>query len=404
MNDSLAGKKILLGVSGGIAAYKIAELIRMLKTAGAQVQVVMTSHAKHFMTPLTLEILSQNPVYDDLFAPDLESNIGHIHLARWPDVIMIAPASANVIARIAHGLADDLLTTLCLATSAPIVIAPAMNHLMWENTATQNNILCLRKRGIEIIDPAQGNQACGEIGIGRLVEPAILSSWLENFFSKPVMSQKRVLITAGPTQEAIDPVRYISNYSSGKMGYALAQAMAQSVANVVLISGPTALECPRNVKRINVKSAQEMLEAVMQQLPCDLFIGAAAVADYRAESIEKIKIKRFNNNNYSIRLVKNPDILQTVANSQPRPSFVVGFAAETDHHLENAKAKLHQKNLDMIVMNAVENGEVFNSDYNQVMVLTKDSQYEFSRLTKFEIAFQLRTIINNRMSAPSLES
>lgn len=393
MNNSLLDKKILLGVSGGIAAYKIAELIRMLRTAGAQVQVIMTSHAKHFITPLTLEILSQKPVYDDLFAPDLESNIGHIQLARWADIIMIAPASANVIARIAHGAADDLLTTLCLATSAPIVIAPAMNQLMWENQATKDNISCLRKLGIEIIDPAEGEQACGEIGIGRLVEPVILRSWLENFFSKPLMSQKRVLITAGPTQEAIDPVRYISNYSSGKMGYAIAQAMAQSGANVVLISGPTALECPHNVRRINVKSAQEMLEAVTQHLPCDIFIGAAAVSDYRPEFIAKTKIKRLNEN-YSIRLEKNPDILLAVADSQPRP-FVVGFAAETDNHLENAKAKLLQKNLDMIVMNSVESGEVFNSDFNQVVVLTKDSQYELARLTKCEIAFQLLNIIKN---------
>jgi phosphopantothenoylcysteine decarboxylase/phosphopantothenate--cysteine ligase len=392
MNNSLVDKKILVGVSGGIAAYKVAELIRMLKTSGAQVQVVMTSHAKHFITPLTLEILSQKPVYDDLFAPDLESNIGHIQLARWPDVIMIAPASANIIARIAHGIADDLLTTLCLATSAPIVVAPAMNHLMWENPATKDNILCLRKRGIEIIEPAEGDQACGEVGIGRLVEPLMLGSWIENFFSKPSMSQKRVLITAGPTQEAIDPVRYISNHSSGKMGYAIAQAMAQSGANVVLISGPTNLENPHNVTRVNVKTAQEMLDAVTQHLPCDIFIGAAAVADYRPETMAKTKIKRLNDN-YSIHLIKNPDILQAVVNSEPRP-FVVGFAAETDHHLENAKAKLHQKNLDMIIMNSVENGEVFNSDFNQIVVLTKDSQHEFPRLSKLETAFCLREIIN----------
>jgi phosphopantothenoylcysteine decarboxylase / phosphopantothenate---cysteine ligase len=393
MNKTLIHKKILLGVSGGIAAYKVAELIRLLLNAGAEVQVVMTAHAKQFITPLTLEILSQKPVYDDLFAQDFESNIGHIELARWPDIIMIVPASANIIAKIAHGIADDLLTTLCLATSAPLVIAPAMNQRMWQNPATQDNIKSLRTRGVDIIHPAHGEQACGDVGIGCLVAPTLLCSWLENFFSKPVMSSRKVVITAGPTQEAIDPVRYLSNYSSGKMGYALAEAMSQSGAEVVLISGPTSLECPPHVKIIRVTSAGEMHEAVMQSLPCDLFIGAAAVADYRPEFIASNKIKRLSEN-YSLQLVKNPDILLSVANFHPRP-FVVGFCAETENHLENAQKKLRQKNLDMILMNAVENGEVFNSDFNEVVILTKDSELKLPRLTKKEIAFQLVNIILN---------
>ncbi len=392
MNKTLINKKILLGVSGGIAAYKVAELVRLLLKAGAEVQVVMTAHAKQFITPLTLEILSQKPVYDDLFAKDFESNIGHIELARWPDIIMIAPASANIIAKIAHGIADDLLSTLCLATTAPLAVAPAMNKNMWENPATQDNINRLRTRGINIIYPAHGEQACGDVGVGCLAAPALLCSWLENFFSKPVMSSKKVLITAGPTQEAIDPVRYLSNYSSGKMGYALAQAMSESGAEVVLISGPTSLECPRHVKIIRVTSAAEMHEAVKQNLPCDLFIGAAAVADYRPESIANNKIKRLSEN-YSLQLVKNPDILLSVSNFHPRP-FVVGFCAETNNHLENARTKLQQKNLDMILMNAVENGEVFNSDFNEVIIITKESEQKLPRLTKQEIAFQLINIIS----------
>jgi phosphopantothenoylcysteine decarboxylase / phosphopantothenate---cysteine ligase len=392
MHDSLINKKILLGVSGGIAAYKTAELIRLLRAAGAEVQVVMTTHAKRFITPLTLEILSQKPVYDDLFAQDFESNIGHIQLARWPDMIIIAPASANFLARMAHGMADDLLTTLCLATAAPMAVAPAMNQLMWKNKATQDNISLLRQRGIAIIEPDSGEQACGDVGMGRLAEPAILCTWLAYFFSKPLMSQKRVLVTAGPTQEAIDPVRYVSNHSSGKMGYAVAQAMAQSGANVVLISGPTALDCPLGVTRINVTSAQEMHEAVKQNLPCDIFIGVAAVADYRPESVAQTKIKRLLDN-YSIPLVKNPDILAAVSDSHPRP-FVVGFSAETDHHFENAKNKLHQKNIDMIIMNAVENGQVFHSDFNKIYVITKDSQYELDQSPKLKIAFELVNIIH----------
>ncbi len=394
MNKKLINKKILLGVSGGIAAYKVAELVRLLLKVGAEVQVVMTAHAKQFITPLTLEILSQKPVYDDLFAEDFESNIGHIELARWPDIIMIAPASANIIAKIAHGIADDLLTTLCLATTAPLVIAPAMNQRMWQNPATQDNINCLRTRGMDIINPSHGEQACGDVGVGCLAAPTLLCTWLENFFSQSLlMSSKKVLITAGPTQEAIDPVRYLSNYSSGKMGYALAEAMSLSGAEVVLISGPTSLECSRNVNIIRVTSAEEMHEAVKQNLPCDIFIGAAAVADYRPEFIANNKIKRLSEN-YSLQLVKNPDILLSVANFHPRP-FVVGFCAETDNHLENAKAKLRQKNLDMIVMNAVENGEVFNSDFNEVIVMTKESELKLPRLTKKEIALQLVNIILN---------
>ena len=311
---------------------------------------------------------------------------------------MIAPASANIIARITHGIADDLLTTLCLATPAPLAIAPAMNMLMWKNPATQENIACLQQRGAHIIGPAAGEQACGDVGLGRLIEPTEILEWLENFFSKPKLLQKKVVITAGPTHEAIDPVRYITNRSSGKMGYALAKAMAQSGAQVLLISGPTTLECPPGVTRINIRSAEEMQAAVSQNMACDIFVGVAAVADYRPLQCATTKIKR-NSESYALNLIKNPDILLTVANAQPRP-FTVGFAAETDHHSENAKAKLQKKNLDMIVLNPVENGQGFDSEFNCVTILTRDGQtIEIPKSSKQAVSAQLTDLISTLINS-----
>ncbi len=385
---NLAEKKILLGICGGIAAYKACELIRMLRDNGAEVQVVVTSHAKQFITALTLETLSGKAVYSDLFEHGFESSLGHIQLARWADVILIAPASANFLARLSHGMADDLLSTLCLATSAPIVLAPAMNKYMWQNVVTQHNVDTLKKRGLYFIGPGEGEQACGDIGLGRMVEPRELLDGLKSFFIEPIFQGKKVIVTAGPTREAIDPVRYISNRSSGKMGYAVAQAMARAGAEVLLISGLTALDCPFGVNRIQVVSAGDMHEAVMQNLPCDLFIGVAAVSDYRSETYHAAKIKR-NSDELLLKLIKNPDILSAVERTQPRP-FMVGFCAETDNHLNNAQEKLQKKNIDMLVLNPVENNQSFDVDHCQAIILTQDGQkIELPELNKLELAQQL---------------
>jgi phosphopantothenoylcysteine decarboxylase / phosphopantothenate---cysteine ligase len=385
---NLAKKKILLGICGGIAAYKACELTRFLRTADAEVQVVVTSHAKQFITPLTLETLSGRLVYSDLFENGFESNIGHIQLARWADIIMIAPASANFLARLSHGISDDLLTTLCLATSAPIVLVPAMNKYMWHNAATQNNIEILKKRGLHFVGPDEGEQACGDVGLGRMIEPIELLSFLENFFVKPIFQGKKVMITAGPTREAIDPVRYMSNRSSGKMGYAIADAMAKSGAEVLLISGPTYLDCPHKVSRIQVISAADMYEAVMQNLPCDIFISVAAVSDYRPETYHHSKIKR-NSDELSLKLVKNPDLLSFVEHTHPRP-YIVGFCAETDNHLNNAKEKLKKKNIDMLVLNPIENDQSFEVDHCRATILTQEGgQIELPELTKIKVAQQL---------------
>ena len=396
---TLSGKNILLGISGGIAAYKTAELIRLLRNADASVQVVMTDHAKQFVTPLTLQVLSGKQVFSDLFDSSFEHNIGHIELAKWADIILIAPASANLIARLSHGLADDLLTTLCLATNAPIAIAPAMNKLMWLNQATQDNVANLIQRNVRIIGPDEGEQACGDLGLGRLKEPMELLSWLEAFFDTgPQLRGKKILITAGPTHEAIDPIRYISNYSSGKMGYAIAQALVQFGADVFLVSGPTHLPFPNKTTCISVTSAQEMHQTVLDHLPCEIFISVAAVSDYRPESPAVNKIKR-TAPNLTLKLVKSSDILQSVVNSNPAP-FTVGFAAETDNYLQHAKAKLARKKVNIIVLNAVGNGKGFGVDRNKVTVLTeKGEQIDLPELEKEEVANQLVKIIAERFIA-----
>jgi len=398
---SLTHRRILLGVSGGIAAYKSAELVRRLMDAGAEVQVVMTQAAQNFVSPLTFQALSGNPVHTELLDPDAEAGMGHIELARWADLLLIAPASANVIARIAHGLADDLLTTLCLARRGPLVVAPAMNQAMWSNLATQANIERLAQLGIHQIGPAAGSQACGDVGLGRMVEvPDIVAAVAAMLAPKAsAVTGKSVLITAGPTREAIDPVRYISNHSSGKMGYALAAAFADAGAKVTLVSGPTTLPTPAGVARVDVTSAAEMHAEVMARAADSaIFIGSAAVADYRPENIANAKIKKTSADNIQITMVKNPDIIAAVA-SLPNKPFTVGFAAETNAVAEYAQDKLSRKNLDMIVANDVSRSDIgFNADNNEVTVFWPTGSVELPNLSKRELAERLLNLIAQHSS------
>lgn len=389
----LINKKILLGITGGIAAYKSADLVRRLREVGAEVKVVMTSAAKEFITPLTMQAVSANPVYQDLFDPAAEAAMGHIKLARWADLILIAPASADFLARLAQGHANDLLTTLCLATTAPIMLAPAMNQQMWLNLATQTNVKVLNERGIRLLGPAEGDQACGEVGPGRMLEPLQIIAEVSKLWCEPFLLNKKIIITAGPTQEPIDPVRYLSNHSSGKMGFALADAAVANGADVTLISGPVNLATPAHVNRINVQTAAEMYAAVFSVInQCDIFISTAAVADYKIKHASDKKIKK-NTATMLLELDKNPDILKEVANLPVRP-FVVGFAAETDQLIENAKAKLMDKKLDMIAANWVGTKEQgFGSDDNQLTVLWKNGQQILPLMNKKQLAYELIQLI-----------
>ena len=393
----LAGKKILLGVCGGIAAYKSAELTRRLMDQGAQVRIVMTASAKQFITPLTMQAVSGHVVYDDLLDPQAEAGMGHIELAKWADLILVAPATANAIARLRMGMADELLTTLCLATPSPIAIAPAMNQQMYHSPATQENLAVLKERGFFIWGPAQGIQACGDIGPGRLLEVPDLVKLSCDFFV-PVnfpLAGVNVVITAGPTQEAIDPVRYISNHSSGKMGFSLANAALQMGANVTVIAGPVHLTLPSQVKRIDVKSALDMHKVALASLPMtDIFIACAAVADYRTENIQTEKMKKQSDtDSITLTLVKNPDIIADVASAIDRP-FCVGFAAETNDVEAYALGKLQRKNLDLIAANdvsVVDQG--FNSENNALTVFAKDKRFDIGLNNKKEVAKQLLEII-----------
>jgi len=367
-NDS--GINILLGVTGGIAAYKSTDIIRRLQEQGATVKIVMTKSAEQFIGKVTLQALSGSPVHQNMFVSD-NRVMEHIDLARWADKILVAPATANSIAKLASGLADDMISTLCLAANCPVYIAPSMNHAMWDNPATQDNLNTLKARGIKVISPDSGDQACGETGEGRLKETnALITELLSN---SGVLAGKKILITAGPTREAIDPVRYISNHSSGKMGYALAQQARLAGANVSVVSGPTNLPQPSGIRFTNIISANEMTDAVMEQCDdVDIFIGAAAVADYKPEEYNNNKIKK-KSNTLKIELIKNRDILSEVASKNNAP-FCVGFAAETENLEENARLKLTSKNLDMIIANHVGQSEEgrdigFNSDENEVTVL-----------------------------------
>ena len=389
MQQTLANKRILLGISGGIAAYKSADLVRRLKERGAEVRVILTDAAQHFITPLTLQALSGNPVSTSLLDPAAEAAMGHIELAKWADMVLVAPASADVIARIAHGLANDLLTTCILATAAPVAVAPAMNQQMYKNIATQQNLAKLGSYNFYIYGPGIGDQACGDTGAGRMLEPLELVSALEKHFStERQLSNIKITITAGPTREAIDPVRYISNHSSGKMGFALAAQAAAMGAEVTLISGPVQLATPADVTRIDVTSAQQMYDAVMKQaVQSDIFIGCAAVADYRVADVAGEKMKKQGDSALELKLVQNPDIIASVAALTKYRPFTVGFAAETQNVLQYAQDKLKRKKLDLICANDVSDSSMgFNSDHNAVTLIWHDGKHAIPATSKTELA------------------
>ena len=389
--------RILLGVTAGIAAYKSPDLVRRLIERGADVQVVMTTGAQRFVTPMTFQAVSGRPARGDLWDEGAEAAMGHIELARWAQLVLIAPATADFIARLAHGRADDLLTTLCLATEAPLVVAPAMNRVMWANKATQANIGILESRGVRILGPASGNQACGEVGQGRMWEPTLLaSSLLEAPPNAGLLTGINVLITAGPTREHLDPVRYLTNRSSGKMGFAIAEAAREAGAHVTLITGPVQLPSPAGVTRIDVESAREMYAAVHRQVDkADVFIAAAAVADFQPVSIAKQKIKK-QGGMVKLDLEPAPDIVKSVADMSKRP-LVVGFAAETNDVEENARSKLKRKKLDMIAANQVGEGLAFDCDDNALTVLWPGGKTEITRAPKLQVARELIVLIAKRL-------
>ena len=387
----LSNRNIIIGVSGGIAAYKAAELIRLFRKEGAAVRVIMTKGAQEFITPLTLQALSGQPVHTELLDEEAELGMGHIELARWADAMLIAPATADIIARLAAGRADDLLTTVALATPAPLWVAPAMNQQMWANPATTANIALLRERQIHITGPDAGEQACGDVGPGRLLDPEEIIQALANSFELQGLAGRRVVVTAGPTREAIDPVRYISNHSSGKMGFAIARAAAEAGAHCVLITGPVNLLTPERVIRVDVESADAMMSAVEEQLSAgiDIFIAAAAVADYKPVAAAEQKIKK-SSDTMTLQLVKNPDIVSHVANSNQRPAMVVGFVAETEKVLEHARDKLERKGLDAIVANDVSRADIgFNSDNNAVTIINRTSVNTIPAASKQVVAQKL---------------
>lgn len=390
----LMNKRVLLGVTGGIAAYKAADLVRRLQDVGAQVRVVMTQGACEFITPLTMQALSGHPVHTTLLDPTAEAAMGHIELARWADLVLIAPASANFMARLAHGHGNDLLTTLCLATGAPIAIAPAMNQQMWADISTQKNQLILQEKGITIFGPGSGSQACGEVGAGRMIEPLEIIQQAAEVFDYQLLTGKHVVITAGPTRESIDPVRYITNKSSGKMGFALAEAAAEAGARVTLIAGPVYLPTPSRVERVDVVRAVDMYETCMDVVEkgCDVFIATAAVADYRPTVTADHKIKK-STEEIHLTLVKNPDIVASVAEHAKRP-FTVGFAAETQDVMAYAQGKLVNKKLDMIATNDVSGTNVgFNSDNNALTVIWPSGHKVLPLASKAQIAKQLIELI-----------
>jgi phosphopantothenoylcysteine decarboxylase/phosphopantothenate--cysteine ligase len=389
----MQGQRILLGVTGGIAAYKSAELVRRLRERGAEVQVVMTAAAREFIGALTFQALSGRPVRTDLWDSAAEAAMGHIELARWAEVVLVAPASADFLARLAAGRADDLLATVCLATAAPIAVAPAMNRLMWANSATVANVECLRQRGVRVFGPAEGAQACGEVGEGRMLEPAELADRLAALLpATGPLSGRRVLITAGPTRECIDPVRFISNRSSGKMGFAVAQAAREAGAEVVLVSGPVSLPTPPGVRRVDVESAEAMFAAVQAEVAAaDIFISTAAVADYRPAHPCGQKIKK-TSERLQLELERTTDVLASVAARPDRP-FVVGFAAETESVEHNARAKLVKKNLDMIAANEVSHTKGFDCEDNHLIVLWRNARQDLGAGPKLALARDLIRLI-----------
>ena len=395
---TLANKRILLGVSGGIAAYKSADTVRRLREMGAEVRVIMTRGAASFITPLTLQAVSGHPVHQQLLDTDAESGMGHIELARWGDAVLVAPASANFLARLAQGRADDLLTAICLATEAHVAVAPAMNQQMWNNTATKTNLATLQKNGVRIFGPGEGSQACGEVGPGRMLEPTDLASLTSRLFASGAFDGLNVVITAGPTWEAIDPVRGLTNRSTGKMGYALAAAAMEAGASVILISGPTSLPDPERVRTLRVVSAQEMHDVVLAHVPtADIFIAVAAVADYRpaAKATEKIKKSA---EKMTLDLVRNPDILASVAMLQPAP-YLVGFAAETENLEQNARRKLEDKKIDLIAANRVGADLGFESDDNSLLLIDRHAAIALTAQPKTKLARSLIQHIAERYHA-----
>jgi phosphopantothenoylcysteine decarboxylase/phosphopantothenate--cysteine ligase len=422
MSD-LQNKHILLSVTGGIAAYKSAELLRRLQDAGATVRVVMTHGATEFITPLTMQALSGLPVSMDLLDTETESVMGHIELARWADLILVAPASAHFLAGLRQGRADDLLTTLCLAATCPIAVAPAMNQAMWGNVATQENCRVLRDNGILFFGPDAGLQACGEVGQGRLLDVPEIVRLTTEVFPSGLLAGKTVMITAGPTREAIDPVRYISNHSSGKQGYALAEAAVEAGARVVLISGPVALTAPQRVTLVNVVSADEMYAAVMAQVAeCDIFIGVAAVADFKPAATQPQKIKKqmlpdptatepagasppiSEPRTLTLTLIENPDIIASVARL-PNPPFTVGFAAETENLLTYARQKLEKKRLNLVVANDVADSSIgFNSDNNGTTIISADATVALPVASKRQVATRIIEAIATHLAAKEGQS
>jgi phosphopantothenoylcysteine decarboxylase / phosphopantothenate---cysteine ligase len=387
-------RRILLGITGSIAAYKTPDLIRRLKEQAYEVRVVLTPGGKSFVTPLSLQVVSQHKVYEQLMDPEAEAAMSHIELARWPDCILIAPATAQFIAKLTHGFADDLLSTLCLASKAKIILAPAMNQVMWENLATQANVAKLKERNCLFLGPDQGIQACGDNGFGRMQAPQAIVHCLDNIFRKPYLQGQRILITAGPTQEPIDPVRYFSNRSSGKMGYALAQAAIDAGAEVTLISGPVALAPPPNCKFISVKTALTMLKAVQTEIiEKDIFISAAAVADYQVSEPHSQKIKK-TARSMIVNLKPTTDILETIAQMEHPKPLIVGFSAETMDVLRFAEEKRLRKKLDLMIANDVSQFDIgFDSSENEVTVLSQEAPICLGRAPKELIAQQLLEII-----------
>lgn len=396
--SSLINKRIILGITGGIAAYKSAELARRLRESGAQVRVIMTRAAEEFITVMTMQAVSGHTVSRHHLQPESESGMDHIELARWGDAIIVAPATGNFIAKLANGVADDLLTTVCAAADSPVAIAPAMNKQMWDNPATRKNIAALNANGVLCFGPASGNQACGDIGDGRMLEAIELVDATSRLFKTGVLANRKVIITAGPTWEALDPVRALTNHSSGKMGYAIAEACVEAGAHVILISGPTSLPDPEHVHKVDVNSAEQMQQAVNKHLPeTELFIAAAAVADYRPRHVSQQKIKK-DAENLTLELVKNPDILAEVAALETVP-YIVGFAAETDDLEKNGRQKLLNKKIDLIAANKVGGDIGFNTDDNALLLIDHNSTVELDRQPKSQLARKLVHSISEKFNA-----
>ena len=392
--SSLSNKRILLGITGGIAAYKCAELTRLFVKAGAEVRVAMTEAATEFITALTMQALSGNRVQLDLLDPEAEAAMGHIELARWADLVLIAPATADFMAKMAHAQADDILSTLVLAASVPIAVAPAMNQAMWADAGTQANLEILRKRKYHVFGPVDGDQACGDVGPGRMMEPAQLLESCADMFESGLLAGQKIVITGGPTREALDPVRYISNHSSGKMAYALATEAVAAGARVVLISGPVNLQTPAGVTRVDVVTAQEMLDATLANVnDADVFIGVAAVVDYRPQRVATDKIKK-TGDTVQLKLVKNPDIITAVADLE-KPPLLVGFAAETSNIAKNGREKLLKKKLDLLFANNA--ADTFNSDSICVTVISADTETELPAGNKHVVARNMLQLIADRL-------